>query len=252
MSFNKNKNLLFFFFLIFVSLILILGNNFGVVRFFRGGIEKVIVPLKSVVYQTKNLADPKEGEEEAKKLANLENEVAVLKKENESMKKLLNIPLPPAWQYQMAKVVGYSSFDIQIDKGQKEGVKEGMAVVVDNFLIGKVVWSGEHLSRVILPVSSEGKVLAVARSSEGDGKVKAKGIVYGYGQKMVLEKVLTSEVINEGDIVSTAGDENLPADLIIGKLGKINNRVGEVYQNGEIKPSLDFGKLEIVFVVIER
>ena len=50
----------------------------------------------------------------------------------------------------------------------------------------------------------------------------------------------------------TAGDEDLPPDMVIGKVGKVNKIEGQIYQEAEVKNLIEPGSLETVFVVTAR
>lgn len=244
----------------FLSLLLILFDNLGIFRPVKRGVEAMVVPIKAGVYGLRlkgdrlvsPSVDQSSGEREK---ADLEARISILKSENEAMRRLLGTPLPPAWKFQPARVIGLPSGEsLQIDQGQDEGIVKGMAVVLENALVGKVDKAGQHFSSVLLPSSSGAKILVITRSSQNSqtAGIKARGLLVGYGGKVSLERILNQEPLEEGDLVLTAGDEELPADLLIGKVGKIWKKEGEIYQKAEIKPLIEPGVLETVFVIISH
>lgn len=250
------KTFSIFLFFILLSFLLILLDNLGILSPLRGGVEQLVVTLKREIYslkqQTKNNKQQSEKGEKEREIAVLESQIAVLKSENAAMRRLLGAPLPYDWRFTPARVIGLpSSESLQIDKGTAEGVKKGMAVVFENVLVGKVSRVSEHFSSVSPPSSPEVKILVLTRSSTDPG-VKARGLLVGQGGKVNLERVLTQEALDEGDLVLTAGDEELPPDIPIGKVGKITKIEGEIYQKAEVKLLVEFPKLETVFVVISR
>lgn len=222
--------------------------------------EKLVVPVKTGIYrirQESEKAREREGknEEGERKIAVLEGQIATLKSENEAMRRLLGAKLPASWKFTPARVIGAPADDLQIDKGAQEGIKKGMAVVLDNVLVGKISWVGEHFSRVLLPSSTNAKILGITRSAtdnNGSGGIKARGLLIGHGGKISLERVLTQESPEEGDLVLTAGDEDLPPDMVIGQVRKINKIEGQIYQEAEVKNLIEPKSLETVFVVTAR
>lgn len=264
--FLQNKSISLFLLFLFLSLILMLFGNLGAVKFLRGGLEKLILPLKAEVYAIRRLGSqvvPKQDLES--QMAALQAQISALKSENASMRRLLGSPLPSNWKFQPATVIGrYSSSGLQIDKGEKDGIKKGMAVVSENVLVGKVIWTGEHFSKILLPSSADSKILVVTRPfsteptpsvtpdpslSVASTQVKAKGLLIGQGSKASLEQVLVQDSLVEGDLILTAGDQDLPPNLLIGKVGTVSKKEGDLYQKAEVDLLLNPNQLETVFTV---
>ena len=258
-----SKNRRFFVFLILFSCFLILGDFFGVWRPVKGFVEEGIGPIREGVYRAKQdlvsifsfFSFWRSGtvkiahlEEKVRELAAVEGEVASLREENEKMKKLLGVPLPKAWKFLTAKVVGENE-DLFINKGLKDGVAEGMMVVSENILVGKVKEAGEKLSKVLLPTSRESKIPARAIRN---GQIVGKGVLEGSADgKIFLEKVLQKEEIKEKDLVVTTGESDYLSDLLIGEIERIERKEADVFQRAQVAPLLNYGELETVFVVME-
>ena len=139
-----------------------------------------------------------------------------------------------------------------IDKGKAHGVERGMAILFENVLVGKVVRVNKYTSLILLPRNPDSKLLVITRDV-GEGKgVKARGLLVGERLDLVLEKVLTGEALDKGDLVLTAGDEDLPPELLIGEVAEVVKIEGEVYQKAKVEPWVEVGDLETVFVLISR
>jgi rod shape-determining protein MreC len=258
---SKNRRL--FVFLIFFSCFLILGDFFGVWRPVKGFVEEGIGPIREGVYRVKQdlvsifsfFSFWRSGtvkiahlEEKVRELAAVEGEVASLREENEKMKKLLGVPLPKDWKFLPAKAIGKNG-ELFIDKGLNDDVAEGMMVVSENILVGKVEKTGTSSSKILLPSSREAKIPAkVIRSGQEVGK----GVLVGSAdEKIFLEKVLQKEEIKEKDLVVTTGESDYLPDLLVGEIERIERKEADVFQRAQVAPLLNYGELETVFVVME-
>ncbi len=189
-------------------------------------------------------------------LAFEQNQLSLCLEENEKLKKLLGLPLPASWKFMEAKVLGISE-KMRIDKGQKEGIKEGMMVISENVLVGKVIKVNENDSLVQLLSDSKTKIPVVIKKASSDktkpvGGVQARGLLLGQGiEKMLLDRVLQSEDIKKGDLVVTSGEEDWLPDLLIGQIADITPKSAEVYQKARVSPLVNVSELRIVFIVIK-
>lgn len=234
-----------------MSLFLIFTDRQTLLKPVKKPLENLVVLTKSPLYNLRKASDQKPaGYSDEKKIAVLEAEISVLKKENEDMRRLLGTPLPPSWKFLPARVIGQPTRDyLEINRGQAGGVKEGMAVISGNFLIGIVIKSNEHFARVELPSSEEAKILAITRSKPKEG-IKSRGLVRGIGKKIIIDKVLLEDELSEGDLVLTMGEENLPADILIGKVSKVVKDESMLYQQAEIDLLSDESTLDNIFVIV--
>ena len=179
----------------------------------------------------------------------LEAESGQLKKleeENKLLKDQLGIEQPEGVTLTQASVLGYSLATsrglINIDKGEKAGVKPGDLVVLKEIVLGKVLSVTPRSAQVQLLSDPESKIL-------GETASKAKGVVVGdFGSRMKLTKVLLDDQLQEGELVFTSGEEGMPKALVVGKISKVKRLEAELFQEAEIDPLVDLNKLEIVFV----
>ena len=112
-----------------------------------------------------------------------------------------------------------------IDKGKKQGLREGMPVVYKNILLGKVMQVTDSLAQVILITSKTSSLAAKDQMS------KALGIVRGQDGELLLENVILSEKLSVGDIVVTHGNMSLDGKyLVTGNMPE--NRVRLIWCGG--------------------
>jgi len=259
----KRKNWTLFFFLLLLSGLLVFLDKRGKIKPIKEILELPVLAAEEKIYGFKiwverqcqpifrgRVLEKEVGrlQVELQRLAVEQNQLSSCLEENERMQKLLGAPLPPKWKFLPAKVTGVGE-KIRIDKGEKDGVKKGMIVVSENILVGRVVEISEETSLLETPFTPKVSLPVVVKRAGGKG-IQARGILRSVGENLILSEVLQSEDIQKGDLVVTGGDENWPADLLIGQISDVLPKSAEVYQKARVKPLLEYNKLRIVFVVI--
>ncbi len=143
---------------------------------------------------------------------------------------------------------------IFIDKGSREGILPQMPVLAEAggeavALIGQVVEVYPTWSKVILLTDP---------SFAADVKVETtddRGILRGKAEKMCsLEYLPLYSKVKPGDMVITSGfDELFPPGLLIGKVVSVSRKEESsgLFKTAEVKPLVDFYKLDLVFVLIK-
>ncbi len=260
---GAKKEITFFIILLFLSLLLLLADSRGWLSSTRAFLERPVLAVEEKLYSLRlsfsqlNLLISRESREkeimslqgQLRQLAVEDGQLATCLEENEAMKRLLGAPLPAQWKFLPAKVIGLAE-KMRLDKGRSDGVVEGMMVVSENILIGKVI-AGEEKSALVQLLTDPVAKIPVVVKKVGDVGVQARGLLISQGGKLVLDRVLQSEDIREGDLVLTAGEGGWRPDLLIGQLGEVFGREAAVYQQAQILPLLDYQQLRIVFVVIQ-
>jgi len=185
-----------------------------------------------------------------RQLAVEQNQLSSCLEENLEMRKLLGAPLSPKWKFLPAKVVGVSE-QMRIDKGEKDGLEEGMMVVSENILVGRVVAVGRNYSLVQIPTGVDSKIPVIVREASKTG-IQARGILTGHSGSLLLDKVLQAEDIREGDLVTTSGEDDWLPDLLIGQIEEVLAEPAEIYKKAQVSPLIDYRKLRTVFIVISN
>ena len=191
----------------------------------------------------------------------LKEKIAQLQEENHRMNetKLANERLRQLLQFREknfpsmigAEVIGRDpSFwfkSVMIDKGESDGVKKGMAVVLPTGVIGQVLKTAPHYATVLLITDYNSAVDCIVERS------RAKAIVEGKGEnRCQMKYLLRAEEVAVGDIVVTSGlGGNFPKGLMVGEVKKVDKKGHGVFQYAELTPSVDMTRLEEVFVVME-
>jgi cell shape-determining protein MreC len=102
---------------------------------------------------------------------------------------------------------------------------------------------------VQLPGSTGAKVPVVVKRPNALG-VQARGLLVSQGGQLLLDKVLQTEDIMKGDLVVSSGEQDFPADLVIGQISDVFGKSAELYQKARVQPLLDYRNLTVVFIVI--
>lgn len=134
---------------------------------------------------------------------------------------------------------------IVINRGGRDGIRQGMAVVTGQGLVGRVIDVSSDASRVML-ITAEASAIA-ARLQES----RSEGAVIGLSSGELRMEMLQQDVnIQVGELVVTSGlGGNLPPDLVIGQVRSTRQFESEIEQTAEISSLIDFDTLEIVLVI---
>jgi rod shape-determining protein MreC len=214
--------------------------------------------FSDLVQTFRDIQELRRRNEELQSLANslmIENvRLKELESENEALRQLLQFTQAnPTDSYRAAEVVGHVIGQdpsnllryIIIDVGTGDGVAKGMPVVTDRGLVGRIVEVSSRSSKVLLINDVSSSVNAIIQSS------RATGIVEGKADGGLVMKYIPQPVeVNVGDIILTSGlGATFPKRLVIGQVTAVHKRDIELFQEAEIKPTVDFDRVEIVLVL---
>lgn len=188
---------------------------------------------------------------EINSLLSLKVENENLKRENIILKEQLGLDLPQELLLLEARILGGERRGtgeiLLLNKGEKDGVLEGMNVIIKNFLVGRVEEVKEQYS-VVLPVFSvHSKVPAVVAK---DGERIAGLVVGDFNSKVELQKVLQEKKLEVGDLVSSSGQAAVyRSDLLIGRVVKVERKDNEIFQSAKLELFWDSKTLDTVFLI---
>lgn len=173
-------------------------------------------------------------------------------KENARLRALLDFKRQSSFSLTAAHVLMRDpanwSAAIIIDKGKKQGVRQGMPVVTSSGVVGKVSEVGDQLAKVTLLTDSRFSVAASLERTRDQGVVS--GTLRGTCRLQYLP--VTSDV-QVGDIVVTSKISSFfPEGLLIGRIIDVQENLASPTLDCLIKPAVVFSQLEEVFVVIDR
>lgn len=151
-----------------------------------------------------------------------------------------------------ARVVAYapSNFQVtvEINRGAGHRIAVGMPVVTDAGLVGRVTevrWERATVLLVTDPSSAVGVRLA------GSGEV---GVLRGAGPRgpLPLELIPVETKVAPGEVVVTSGLQGglFPAQIPLGRVRTAKVQPGALAQDVTVTPAVDFGRLELVRVLL--
>jgi rod shape-determining protein MreC len=263
----QNRSLLFV--LLFLSIIGLVLHETGNTQAVENLILRPVTPVQDhlssltsdfsdLIQIFRDVKELRRRNEELQSLADslmIENvRLKELESENETLRQLLQFTQAnPTYTYKAAEVVGHVIGQdpsnllhfIIIDVGIDDGVAKGMPVVTDRGLVGRIVEVSSRSSKVLLITDVSSSVNAIVQSSRATGIVEGKS-----GGGLVMKYIPQPVTVNVGDIILTSGlGATFPKRLVIGQVTAVHKRDIELFQQVEIKPTVDFDRLEIVLVV---
>ncbi len=196
----------------------------------------------------------RENERLKKKMADIQMENDQMREmvlSHERLRKLLQFRETLSSTLIAAEVVGRdpSSWfkSVTINKGEKDGVRKGMAVISPEGVIGQILKTTPSHSVVLLVTDYNSAIDSIIQ------RTRAKAIVEGGGEnRCQLKYLLRTEDVVAGDRVVTSGlGGNFPKGLMIGEIRKVDKKGHGIFQYAELVPSVDFTRLEEVLIIKE-
>jgi rod shape-determining protein MreC len=136
---------------------------------------------------------------------------------------------------------------VLVDRGGSDGVRSGMPVVTEAGVVGLVTATSPHAGRTMLLLDGQSAVDALVQRS------RARGIVRGDGDSLHFEMFVRGDDVQPGDVVITSGFGGVyPKGLRIGEVVEVEAAGERLLQRAVIRPAVDFGRLEQVFVILWR
>ena len=147
--------------------------------------------------------------------------------------------------------VGYWYNTLTIDKGSKSGIKEGMAVVVNEGLIGRIIKVSNYNSSVKL-LTTEDLNNKISVKINIDGK-SVYGLLSSYDSNKniyTVEGISDSDKIEEGSYVTTTGlSEMFPSGILVGSVKKVVYDKYDLTKVVEVEPAINFNDITVVTVL---
>jgi len=266
MKFSRKSKKIFYKFLILI-LFLILFLSFSNIyqKEVRNFFYKISEPLQKVFWRagqklsffidtfTEIKTLKEENERLKKENQKLLAELSLLKevqKENQILRKALNLGLEKEFKLTLADVVfkDLSEDSISINKGRKHGIKEGLPVITqEKILIGRVFEVYKDYSKVLLISDKKSSFDGKIAEREVLGQVRGKGNL-----KISFDLVPREKEIKEGDLVETSALGGIfPSGLLVGKIKKVKGSDIEPFWQIEISSPFELDKLNKVFIILE-
>jgi rod shape-determining protein MreC len=172
-----------------------------------------------------------------------------IRRENERLNALLDLREALGGMPIAARVTGIGASPLfhtaTLDRGTSQGILEGMAVLAEDGVVGRVVATSPNASRVLLLEDPASGVEAIVQRS------RARGILEGGSDgRFHLKYIKPDEELRIGDSVVTSGfDQIFPRGIALGRIVALRAPPNGLFQTAEVLPAVDFGKLAEVLVL---
>jgi rod shape-determining protein MreC len=147
-----------------------------------------------------------------------------------------------------ARVIGASagtaSQTIDIDRGERDGIKRNMGVITPDGVVGKVIESYANSAQVLLLTDKDSGVGALLAES------RIQSPVGGTGEPLLSMKyVPNDDNVNNGEHVVTSGmDRIFPRDLPVGTI--VDVKPANPFKQIRVRPAANLERLEEVIVLL--
>ena len=137
---------------------------------------------------------------------------------------------------------------VEIDHGEGT-VRRGMPVLTPEGVVGRINRVAGGSSDVMLLVDPRSAIDVLVPRTGGRGILRGKSGENGY--RCSIEYLARGEPAREGDAVVTSGlGGAFPRNLAVGHVTKVIPGAVGLYQDVEVTPDVDFGRLADVLVVV--
>lgn len=243
---------------IFIAITIVVYRNSTPVLFFEGVVQSIFSVPKSVIYSLGKNETNKKIEMLTQRNRELEQKIVefqVIKNDNEALRSQFNISSETTQNLIATKIIGFQGeskmpSEYIVNAGKKDGIKKGMTVVYEKYLIGKIDSVGQNYSVVTTPISPKFRVLAKFPDTN------ANGLIVGRSDFMLFDGVVITDTLKNNGVILTKGEVGsdgigVVPDLIIGKITSISKNETSPFQSAEVMPVIDFSKLTNVFIIAQ-
>lgn len=256
------------------ALALVFTWNVRAQRRVQAGALQIVAPLngatsslgRKVLALRDGLKSLPELEEENKRLK-VDNEklritntmLNGLKDENDGLRRALVYKENAATKFDLvpARIIARSAAtwwsNVQIDRGEQDGLDSDMPVVTDEGLVGKTTTVGANTASVLLVADENCKVAALIEGTHEPGILAGERISNGGQPDLALNFLKKSSVpsLHAGMKIRSSGLGGVfPEGLMLGSITALETRALDA--RARVAPSVDLSKLENVFVIVGK
>ncbi|MBS1960779.1 MAG: rod shape-determining protein MreC, partial [Bdellovibrionales bacterium] len=172
--------------------------------------------------------------------------------ENSRLRELLNfqekMKLETIVARVIAKDVSTEFRAIRLNRGEDAGIKKGMAVITYEGVVGRVMRTTASTADVVTILDLLSAVDTIIERS------RARGVVEGLTDELCqLKFTLRVDDIQVGDLLLSSGLGGVyPRGVAVGTVSRVKKKPFGITQDVEVKPTVDFTKLEEVMIVTDQ
>ena len=182
-------------------------------------------------------------------LADEVNRLREARLENLRLRQLLGLKERGEFGFVAANVIGKNlqllRNTVTLDAGDRNGLRADMPIVTENGLAGKIVATSGRFAVAQILYNKDIRVSAKIERSRVDGIIRWEG-----GSALALQDVAKTLDVQAGDVVITSEYSSFfPPGIRIGVVSSARGAEGSLFQSVEVRPAVDFSRLEEVFVI---
>lgn len=138
---------------------------------------------------------------------------------------------------------------VRVNRGSKDGVTLGAAVLSDGGVVGRVAAVAATTADVMLLTDAQSSADAMVQRSRTRVRVRGRG--GDAGLHMDAQYLERTADVEPGDVLMTSGlGTTFPKGLIVGRIDAVERRAFGLYQRAQVRPAVDFARLEEVLVLL--
>lgn len=177
-----------------------------------------------------------------------------LQEENRRLKEMLDLKEDTDMELVAANVVsrdpGQWFNTVTLNRGIKDGIEQEMAVISPHGLVGMVSSVSDYSCRVILITDPRLPASAMVQRSRDSG---ITGIIDGYSEedsRLEFINIPVEADVEKGDLIITSGLGGIfPGNISVGEVEEVAFDRSGMVKRAVVKPSVNFNRLEEVFIV---
>jgi rod shape-determining protein MreC len=150
-----------------------------------------------------------------------------------------------------AQVIGTSGTEqsrvIIIDKGSRDGIKQDMAVITPEGIVGKIKDAFPLSSQVLLINDHDSGAGVILESSRLQGIIKGTPV----GELQITNDIMSDEKVEPGErVITSGGDRIYPKGYAVGTvISSTPDKENDPFLAIKIKPAANLNRLEEVLVI---
>lgn len=174
--------------------------------------------------------------------------------ENERLRLMVGLrERAPEVKMVFAQVIGTSPSptfrSLRIDRGSRDGVEMGAAVVSHEGVVGRVAGLTEDTADVMLLVDNNSSTDVLVQRTRARARIR--GLGGDDGLNIEVQYLARTADVDPGDVLITSGlSKAFPKGLVVGRVMSVERRAFGLYQRATVQPSVDFSRLESVMVIL--
>lgn len=218
------------------------------------GQKVVSYPVHFVTGSINNLFAKDSSKEQQSKVKQLEAENERLKSENKKYKKELDIEdiskFEPISSTVLSRNPDQWMNTLVINQGAKDGIKNNMAVMTSEGLVGRISKVNQFSSQVdLISTNTRANRLSVNIQHEDENVF---GLIDHYDSKneeLIITDINNKDSVKKGDKVVTSGlADQLPSSIYIGEVSKVENDEYGLSKEVRVKTAANLSDLNHLYV----